>query len=109
MSTADIGYQRIRDLQDTADRILNHLTESQTLAAEQLRLLMNYTTFEDPDHPADHDNWLTKYAVTYRYEGTGFRMDDLEKKRFGQEIIAAALTFVDRAHELCGTDPSDLR
>ena len=109
MSAADIDYQRIRDLQDTAERILNDPAESQTLAAEQLRLLMNYTTFEDPDHPAEYDNWLTKYAVTYRYEGTGFRMDDLEKNRFRQEIIAAALTFVNRAHELCGTDPSDLQ
>ena len=109
MSAADIDYQRIHDLQDTAERILNDPTESQTLAAEQLRLLMDYTTFEEPNHPGEHDNWLTKYSVTYRYEGTGFRMEDLEKNRFRQNITAAALTFANRAHELCGTDDSDLQ
>ena len=107
MSAADIGYQRIHDLQDTADRILNHPTESQTLAAEQLRLLINYTSFEDPDHPAERENWLTKHTVDYRCAETGFQMDDLEKKRIGQETVAAALAFANRAHELCATDGSD--
>ena len=100
MSAADIDYHRIHDLEDAAERILNDPVENNTLAAGQLRLLMDYTTFE---------NWLTKYAVAYRYEGTGFRMDDLEKTRFRQEIVAATLTFVNRAHELCGTDDSDLQ
>ena len=109
MSAAGIGYQRIHDLQDTAERILNDPAESQTLAAEQLRLLMDYTTFEDPDYPGERENWLTKYAVAYRYEGTGFRMDELEKTKFRQEIVAATLTFGNRAHELCGTNDSDLQ
>lgn len=109
MSAAEIDYQRIHDLQDTAERILNDPAETNTLAAAQLRILMDYTTFEDPAHPGEYENWLIKYAVTYRYEGTGFRMDNLEKERFGREIMAATLTFVNRAHELCGTDNSDLQ
>ena len=109
MSAAEIDYQRIHDLEETAERILNDPGETNTLAAEQLRLLMDYTTFEVPNHPGEYENWLTKYAVAYRYEGTGFRMDDFEKSRFRQEITAATLTFVNRAHELCGTDNSDLQ
>ena len=109
MSAADIDYRRIHDLEDVAERILNDPAERHTLAAEQLRLLMDYTTFEVPNHPGEFENWLTKYAVAYRYEGTGFRMDDLEKTRFRQEIVAATLTFVNRAHELCGTNDSDLQ
>ena len=109
MSAAEIDYQRIHDLQDTAERILNDPVETSTLAAAQLRLLLDYTTFQDPDHRNEHENWLAKYEVTYRYEGTGFRMDELEKTRFRQEVVAAALTFVNRAHELCGTDNSDLQ
>lgn len=109
MSAADIDYRRIHDLEDAAERTLNGPGEANTLAAEQLRLLMDYTTFEDPNHPGEYENWLTKYAVAYRYEGTGFRMDDLENTRFRKEIIAAALTFVNRAHELSGTDDSDLQ
>ena len=109
MSSAEIGYRLNHDLQEAAELILNHPAESQTLAAEQLRLLMDYISFEDPDYPGEYENWLTKYAVTYRYEGTGFRMDELEKTRFREGIVAATLTFVNRAHELCGTDDSDLK
>ena len=109
LSAADIGYRLNHDLQEAAELILNDPTESQTLAAQQLRLLIDYTTFEEPDHPSKYDNWLTKYAVTYRYEGTGFHIEDLAKTGFRQEIMAAALTFVNRAHELCGTDDSDLQ
>ncbi len=109
MSAAGINYRRIHDLEDAAESTLNDPGETNTLAAEQLRLLMDYTTFEVPNHPGEYENWLTKYAVTYRYEGTGFHMDDLETTKFRQEIMAAALTFANRAHELCGTDDSDLR
>ena len=108
MSAAEIDYRLNHDLQEAAQLIIGDPAESQTLAAVQLRLLLDYTTFQDPDHRNEHENWLAKYAVTYRYEGTGFRMDELEKTKFRQEIVAAALTFVNRAHELCGTDDSDL-
>ena len=108
LSAADIGYRLNHDLQEAAELILNDPNESQTLAAEQLRLLMDYTTFEEPDHAGEYDNWLTKCAVTYRYEGAGFRVEDLEKTRFREVFMAAALSFVNRAHELCGTDDSDL-
>ena len=108
MSAAEISYRRIHDLQDTAETILKDPVESDTLAAQQLRIVMDYTTFVDPEHPTDPQNWLTKYAVSYRYEGTGFRMDDLDKTRFRDEIVAATLTFANRAHELCGTDDSHL-
>ena len=109
MSAADIDYRRIHDLEDAAERILNHPLENDTLAAAQLRILMEYTSFENPNYPGDSDNWLTKYAVAYRYEGTGFRMDELQTTRFRQEIVLATLTFVNRVHELCGTDDSDLQ
>ena len=108
LSAADIDYRTNHDLQEAADYILNDPAESQTLAAQQLRLLMDYTNIEEPRHPGEYDNWLTKYAVTYRYEGTGFRMDHLERTRFRQEVMDAALSFVNRAHELCGTNDSDL-
>ncbi len=31
------------------------------------------------------------------------------KEEFGQQIVSPTRTFVNRAHELCGTDDSDLR
>ena len=78
------------------------------LAAAQLQLLLDYTSFDNPAYPGESCNWLTRYAAYYRYSGTAFRMDGLEKSRFRQEIILAAETFINRAHELSGTSNADL-
>ena len=58
--------------------------------------------------PAAPDDWLTLYAVTYRYSGTGFRMDDIDRDRFQAEINLAVGTFINRAYELTGTSESDV-
>ena len=108
MSAADIGYGRVHDLADLARLILADAGEAQSLAGAQLRLLMAYTTFTDPAHPSGYDNWLTLYAAFYRYSGTAFRMNELDQAAFRQEINLAVHTFVNRAHELTGTEPSDL-
>ncbi len=108
LSAADIEYRRVHDLEEFAEKIFDDPDESLTLAAAQLKLLLDYTRFTDPGHPRQSANWLTRYAVQYRYRGAAFRMDDLEKSRFRQEIILAVETFVNRAHELSGTGHSDL-
>ena len=102
MSAADIDYRHVHDLQDIAERILSDAPAANSLAGAQLRILMGYTTFVDLNHPGEYDNWLTKYAVIYRYEGTGFHMDNLEKEEFGQRIVAARCTFVNRSALLKG-------
>ncbi len=99
----------MHDLREVADKVLNHPTESDTLAAAQLKLLIDYTSLQNPDHAGELDNWLTRYAVAYRNVGTSFRMDDLDRNRFREEIILATETFINRAYELTGTDESDLR
>lgn len=109
MSAADIGYQRIRDLRETAESILTDPDESNTPAAARLRALMDYTTSQVPNKLGEYENWLTKYALAYRHMGTGFRIDNLQRDKFRVEITAATNAFIDRAHELCGTDDSDLR
>ena len=109
MSAADIGYGRVHDLADLARLTLADAGEAQSLAGAQLRLLMAYTTFTDPAHPSGYDNWLTLYAAFYRYSGTAFRMSELDQSELRQEINLAVGTFVNRAHELTGTTPSDLQ
>ena len=109
LSAADLDYRRVHDLQEVADQVFSDPGESNTLAATQLKLLLDYTSFENPDYPGEIKNWLTLYAVSYRYGGAAFRMDELDQDRFHREIELAVQTFINRAYELTGTDETDVR
>ena len=109
VSAAGLTYSRVHDLDDLVSDILNHPAESATLAAEQLKLLMDFTTIQDPHDPRQTINWLTRYAVQYRYEGASHVMDQSESARFRDEVILAVRTFINRAQELTGTNDQDLR
>ena len=108
LSAAGISYGRSHDIEELADEAFADPAESATLAGAQLKSLMDYTGFPNLNYPGERDNWLTRYAVAYRYSGTAHRMDDLEQTRFREEIVLAVVTFINRAHELTGTDGSDL-
>ena len=108
LSAAGLAYRAVHDLREVADQILADPTEAGTLAAAQLRLLIDYTSFENAGRAGGPDNWLTLYAVTYRYSGTGFRMDDIDRDRFRAEINLAVGTFINRAYELTGTSEADV-
>ena len=109
VSAAGLTYSRIHDLNDMVGEILNHQTESATLAAEQLKKIMEYSTVEDPENPGETINWLTRYAVQYRYEETRHTMNEAEKTRFRDEILLSSYTFINRAQELTNTTDNDLR
>ena len=108
LSAADLDYRRVHDLQEVADQVFADPNESNTPAAAQLNLLLDYTSFENPDYPGIK-NWLTLYAVSYRYGGAAFRMDELDQDRFHREINLAVRTFINRAYELTGTNEADVR
>ena len=108
LSAAGLEYRSVHDLREVADQILRDPTEAGTLAAAQLRLLIDYTSFPNPDRPGERLNWLTLYAVNYRYSGTAFRMDDVDRHRFLAEINLAVGTFINRAYELTGTSEADV-
>lgn len=107
LSAAELNYRRVHDLQEVANQVFADSNESNTPAAAQLKLLMDYTAYENPDYP-NIKNWLTHYAVSYRYGGTSFRMDELDQDRFYREIDLAVQTFINRAYELTGTNQSDV-
>ena len=109
LSAADLDYRRVHDLQEVADQVFADPSESNTPAASQLNRLLDYTSFESPDCPGEIKNWLTLYAVSYRYGGTAFRMDELDQDRFHREINLAVQTFISRAYELTGTDETHVR
>ncbi len=108
LSAAGLEYRSVHDLREVADQILRDPTEANTLAAAQLRLLIDYTSFPNPDRPAEQLNWLTLYAVNYRYSGTAFRMNDVDRDRFREEINLAVGTFINRSYELTGTSETDV-
>jgi len=109
LSAADLDYRRVHDLEEVADKIFDDPAESSTLAAAQLRLLIDYTSYQDPNHADDIRNWLPLYAVAYRYSGTSFRLNELDRERFHDEILLAVLTFINRTYELTGTDETHVR
>ena len=108
LSAAGLEYRAVHDLREVADQILSDPNEGSALAAAQLRLLIDYTSFPNAGYAGGPDNWLTLYAVSYRYSGTAFRMDDVDRDRFRAEINLAVGTFINRAYELTGTSEADV-
>ena len=108
ISAANLEYSGVHDLDAIAQSVLDDPVESQTLAAAQLRILLDYSTAENPDEPGTLINWLTQYVAWYRYHGTRYTMTAEGKARFREEILLAVYTFINRAQELTGTTDEDL-
>ena len=109
LSAAEINYERTHGLVDLSEKIFEDPKESSTLAAAQLKMLMDYTTVPDPEERGETLNWLTKFAVEYRYGEAEFSLDEVEREQFGNQINLAAYTFINRAQELTNTTDEDLK
>ena len=108
VSAADLEYRRVHQMEEPAEKLFADPVESGTLAAQQLRILIDMTTYHDPAHPDDPLNWPDKYGVLYKYSDTAHRMEEEEKQHFRQEILLEVHTFINRAFELTGTTEEDL-
>ena len=84
-SAAELEYSGVHDLASIDQSVLNHLAASDTLAAQRLRMLLDYATAADPENPGEKVNWLTQYSAWYRYHGTSHRMTEDERERFRGE------------------------
>lgn len=109
ISAAGADYRAVHDLDEFADKLLSHPTEAATAAAQQLIDFVQFTRKDPQGPPGQRQNWLTEYAVIYRYTGAGYRMDDLEKTTFQEMVNQSVTAFVRRAQELTGTTDQDLR
>ena len=85
VSAAELEYSGVHDLASIAQSVLKHLAESYTLAAQPLRMLLDYATAPDLDDPKPTVNWLSFYGAWYRYHGTSHQMTDDERERFREE------------------------
>ncbi len=59
-------------------------------------------------NPAQDVNWLTLYAVRYRYSAYHHEMDQPARTRFHDEIHQAAEAIIDHVFRITGTGPDDL-
>ncbi len=107
LSALDLDYRNRHNIRSLAARILRDAGEVGTTPGMQLIRLMEY--LHDPaSDPAEPEDWLTRYAVHYRYQGAGYRMAALDRERFALEIRNAVTASIDRIYEITGTGDADL-
>ena len=108
ISAANLHYRRTHEIDETAEVLFNSPQEANTLAGQQLRALIDYTSYPDPNAPNETLNWLSQYAAICRYTGTARHMSEIERNEFRRQISSAVHTFINRAYDLTGTSNADL-
>ena len=109
LSAADLNYGRVHDIDQLAAPLLQHPIEADTEAADQLRHLLEYTAYHRIEISGDLQTWLTRYAAEYRYSAARYRMDDLEKAHFQEEIGQTVHAVINRIHQITGRNANDWR
>ena len=108
ISAAGLEYRTAHDLTVLANTILNDSEQGNTPAAGQLRHLLAYVTGPDLQNPAREVNWLTLYAVRYRYNAYNHEMEQPARTRLQDEIHQAAEAIINHVFRITGTGPEDL-
>ena len=107
-STLEISYDKIHDLTELAEPILNHKNEAGAEAGQLLDHLMRYTSYGEPDPKTGRTkNWLSDYAVKYRYEGAVYVTDQLEQMNQHEILQLTAEEIIARIEKLTGTTRED--
>ena len=70
--------------------------------------LFHYIRYEDPDLPGIYLDWLSKYAVDYRYAGVSHQMKELERAELRNLLNAALSEIVALVHRRSGTTSADV-
>ena len=70
--------------------------------------MLDHTTYENPESPTGHSNWLVKYATDYRYNIAPRPMDRSEKIELQIMLNDATDRLVQRIHDLSGTTDDDI-
>ena len=75
---------------------------------EFVTVLLEWSAYDDPNRPERPQNWLSDYAVIYRYLGTSHRMARVERLELQEKVNNAVAAMVDRIHAISGTTESDV-
>ena len=93
-------WERIKELEDWSDPGLAEIRES-------LEELLDYTTYIDPERSGGENNWLTKYAVIYRYGSMAHNPSREEQSELRQLVNRALDNVVRLIHDRSGTNDED--
>lgn len=109
LSAAGLRYRTVHDLDVLINALLGHQNESATPAGKALRDLAGYIRHTGADWSPEVGNWLTSYALEYRYGSVQIPMEEWEHIEFRDRIQDAVTVFVERVHVLTGTNESNLQ
>ena len=114
ISAIDCEYRNIHHLKALADILLDNTAEGSSPARAELEALVEYTALTEAQRVAlrlnDRDpyDWLSLYAVLYRYGGVERRLDLAGYRELQERINRTVTAFVDETFRITGTGPEDL-
>ena len=113
IAAIDCEYRNIHDIATLADVLIDNVPPHSSPARDALDALVSYVMLPPellarrrPHEPRD---WLTEYAVEYRYGGTEHRLDPAGYQVLKTQINRAVTTIVAHIHDLTNTTPSYLQ
>ncbi len=112
IAAIDCEYRNIHDIATLADVLIDNVPPNSSPARDALDDLIAYVmlppellALRRPHEPRD---WLTEYAVEYRYGGAEHRLDSAGYQELKTQIDRAVTTIVAHIHDLTETDAADL-
>ena len=114
ISAIDCEYRNIHHLTELADIVLDNTAEGSSPARAELEALVEYTALTEAQRAAlrlndrDAHDWLSLYAVLYRYGGVERRLDLAGYQELRGRINRAVTAFVDETFRITVTGVGDL-
>ncbi len=112
ISAIDGEYRNIYHILPLVGILLENLPEGSSPARDHLADLAQFIALppEESQRQPAHEptDWLTQYAVEYRYGGAEHRMDAAAYRELQTRIGQAVTAFVDEVFRITGTGPADL-
>ena len=111
LSTHNLQRNYGHDLMPLWDEVRNLPETSTPDAATAITAvddLFAYTRYETPEIPGVQLDWLSKYAVDYRYAGVSYAMTASERAEFKELLNIAVSAIVALVHQRSGTTPADV-
>ena len=112
ISAIDCEYRNIHRIHELADILIDNVAEHSSPARDELDALVEFVTLppEQLERLRDHEarDWLTQYAVDYRYGGAEHRLDPDGYRELQERIDRVVNAFVEETYRITVTQPEDL-
>ena len=114
ISAIDCQYRNIHHILELAAIIMDNVPEGSSPARDELDALAEWIALSQTQRSElglqerDPKDWLSLYAVMYRYGGAEYELDAPGYRELQQRIGRAVTAIVEETFRLTGTGPSDL-